>query len=235
MVPISGTKIMITFTNGSMNPEQDSLNDIVSELTSKGFPVAIHAVEAEAVRAAAIAIKNAPKNSSIYTPNRIEHASELPLNLIKLVKESGATVITNPGFIFFGGDRFRRTVPSIKQPWLYRIGSLLNMGIPVAFGSDGPVELPEPITELYAAVTRKSRAGFVFGTNESVTLKQALDLHTYQGAVSCGIHHWVGRIKLGQAADLTVLNQNIFTLEPDQWNELKVTSTIIDGEISWQA
>lgn len=232
---IGHAKIMITFTNGSMSPTQDSLNATVSELTSKGFPVAIHAVEAEAVRAAAIAIKNAPKNPSTNTPNRIEHASELPLNLIKLVKESGATIITNPGFIFFGGDRFRHTVPSIKQPWLYRIGSLLNMGIPVAFGSDGPVELPEPLTELYAAVTRKSREGFVLGTNESVTLEQALELHTYQGAVSCGIDNWVGRIKIGQAADLTVLNQNIFTLKPDRWDELKVTSTIVDGEIAWQA
>jgi predicted amidohydrolase YtcJ len=109
------------------------------------------------------------------------------------------------------------------------------MGIPVAFGSDGPVELPEPITELYAAVTRKSRAGFVFERNESVTLEQALDLHTYQGAVSCGIDNWVGKIKIGQAADLTVLDRNIFTLEPDQWNELRVTSTIIDGEILWKA
>ena len=232
---IGHAKIMITFTNGSMSPDQDSLNELVSDLNTKGFPVAIHAVEAEAVKAAAIAINHAPKNSAICAPNRIEHASELPVNLIRLVKRSGATVITNPGFIFFAGEKFRNTVPAFKQPWLYRIASLLHMGIPVAFGSDGPVELPEPITELYAAVTRKSRAGFVFERNESVTLEQALDLHTYQGAVSCGIDNWVGKIKIGQAADLTVLDRNIFTLEPDQWNELRVTSTIIDGEILWKA
>jgi predicted amidohydrolase YtcJ len=232
---IGHAKIMITFTNGAMSPDQDSLNDLIAELNSKGFPVAIHAVEAEAVRAAAIAIKNTPKNTCVFAPNRIEHASELPPDLLKLVKESGVTVATNPGFLYFGGDRFRHTVPLGKHPWLYRIGSLLREGIPVVFGSDGPIELPEPIAQLYSAITRKSKGGFVFGINESISTKQALDIHTLQGAVSCGIDNWVGKIGIGQAADLTVLNRNILTVEPEQWNELKIASTILDGELLWQA
>jgi len=189
-------------------------------------------VEAEAVAAAAevlLAVQQERPRSDLR--HRIEHASECPPEVLDLVRRSGAVVVTNPGFVHHSGDRYRSEVPQAMLPWLYRIGSLHRAGMPVAFGSDAPVELPDPLLETFAAVTRRAASGALLGPDEAVDLETALRMHTRGGAFAAGMEAEVGVIAPGMRADLVLLDGDPAKREPAALRERHVTMTLVDGKV----
>ena len=237
-------KIMLTASTGALSPAPDELEALVRDAVARGYPVAVHCVEADAVRAAAGVLRRIPPPHD-GAPHRIEHASELPPDALEAVRASGAMVVTNPGFIHFGGERYLRTVPPEEQPWLYRIGALHRAGVPLAFGSDAPVEMPEPLAELAAAVTRRSTEGSLVGdAAEAVTTDEAFRIAVRGGAHAAGASEWLGALRPGMAADLVLLDGDPFLRPPDgdpflrppdEWPHLRVLATIIAGRVVWEA
>ena len=167
ILSVGRAKIMVTASSGTMNPPESELREIVAECVAFGFPVAIHAVEAEVVRAAANAIAANP------TPipgvrHRIEHCAECPPDVLEAVVSSGASVATQPAFIRERGDAYLRDVPADTLPHLYPVASLMRRGVHVAFSSDAPVADPDPMAGIEAAVTRRAASGRVVGAGERI-------------------------------------------------------------------
>ena len=133
-------KIMVTFTTGIMSPDADQLGELVTIAHEKGFPVAIHAVEQEAIEAAVRVIQTSRpvrEHRVTSTPgDRIEHCSECPPELVNQVRRSGATVVSQPGFIYWQGSEYNDRVAPGLWPHLYPVGELTRAGVPIAFGSD---------------------------------------------------------------------------------------------------
>ena len=229
-------KIMLTASTGALSPTPEELEVLVRQAVRRGYPVAVHCVEAEAVRAAADVLGRVPPPAGSGAPHRIEHASELPPDALEAVRSSGAMVVTNPGFIHFGGERYRRTVPAEEQPWLYRIGALHRAGVPLAFGSDAPVEMPEPLAELAAAVTRSSSEGGLLGSaTEAVAAGEAFRIAIRGGGHAAGAGAWLGAIRPGMAADLVLLDGDPFRRDPAEWPRVRVLATIVGGRVVWEA
>ena len=226
-------KVFPTMTTGAMVPSTEELRVLAQLARDAGFPVAVHAVENEVVEAAAEVIRTTGSPPGSPLRHRIEHASELSPSALGRVVESGAVVVTNPGFLFFGGERYRSEVAPEVQPWLYRIGSLQRRGVPLAFGSDAPVEMPATMAELYAAVTRRSARGVPLSIEEGITADEALRAHTVGGAHAAGAESWLGALKPGMAADLVVLDRDPFVLQPEALREVMVQTTIVDGQVVW--
>ena len=149
-------KIMCTLTAGTLNPSRSELAEMVEEAHRRGFPVAIHCIEEEAVLGAAGALQSCRVAG---LTDRIEHCAEGTPQAIEAVKHSGATVVPQPGFIFHNGQSYRRNVDPRLLPHLYPAGALLRSGVPVAFGSDTPVIDPNPWPAIYSAVTRNASDG----------------------------------------------------------------------------
>ena len=228
-------KIMLTVSTGAPSPTPEEMETLVREAVGRGYPVAVHCVEAEVVRAAADVLGRVrpPEGGA---PHRIEHASELPPEALEAVRSSGAMVVSNPGFIHFGGERYLRTVPVEEQPWLYRIGALHRAGVPLAFGSDAPVEMPEPLAELAAAVTRSSSEGSLVGSaTEAVAADDAFRIAIRGGAHAAGASAWLGALRPGMAADLVLLDGDPFRRDPAEWPHLRVLATITAGRVAWEA
>ena len=144
-------------------------------------------------------------------------------------------VVTNPGFIYYSGERYQRAIPADDHQWLYRIGSLHNAGLDLAFGSDSPVEMPNPLVELYSAVTRRTQAGNMLGSPiEGVGVEEAIRIAIQGGARAAGASHFMGSIRPGMLADMVVLNQDPFDTNIGQWNENKVLATVINGQVVWE-
>ena len=195
-------KIMLTLTTGSLQPDAEELGRLVAAAHRAGFPVAIHAVEAEAVAAAAqtlqkhpgIAPSQEPGRPALgIAPDRIEHCSECPPELIAQVKRSGAAVVTQPGFIYWNGDSYLERVEPGLLPYLYPIGALARAGVPIGFGSDAPVIDPNPWPGIYSAITRLTRQGsHLFNGAGSPGIRQiavldALRMYTVGGAWAEGL------------------------------------------------
>ena len=189
---VGHAKIMATASSGVMNPSRSELREIVAECVALGFPVAIHAVEAEVVSAAAAAIAANPARHLArhlahhpapagVVRHRIEHCAEAPPDVLEAVVRSGASVTTQPAFIRERGDAYLREVPPEMLPHLYPVASLIKRGVQVAFSSDAPVADPDPMAAIEAAVTRRSASGRVVGAEERISRDEAVRAYAAGG------------------------------------------------------
>ncbi len=120
----------------------------------------------------------------------------------------------------------------------YAWQSMLKMGVPVAGGSDAPVERGEPMIEFYAAVARKDlqgRSGEGWHAEEKVTRDQALKMFTLWPAFAAFEDDQRGTIEVGKLADLTVLDRDIMTVPELQILAAKTLLTIVNGEVAYSA
>ncbi|MFA4837490.1 MAG: amidohydrolase [Dehalococcoidia bacterium] len=232
---LGAVKILIDETRGPLNPPQGELNGMVLRAHRAGFQVALHAVEENTSKAAIDAIEYARQQMPKADPrHRIEHCSECPAHLLQRLKELRATVVTQPAFLYYSGDRYLAQVAPEKLPWLYRVGAFQTNGIEVAFSSDSPVSPPSPLTGIYSAVTRKSESGQVISPQEAILAGQALRMYTLGGARSCFQEGAVGSIAIGKLADLVVLSVDPTAVRSDELKGIAVEKTIIGGEIAWE-
>ncbi len=199
-------KIMLTATTGALHPQPEELAAMVARAHAAGFPVAVHAVEAEAVEAAARAIAEAPRKRPLPFADRIEHCSECPPDVLQSVRRAGVAVCTQPAFVHYRGDKYLSEVPEDAQPWLYAMRSLLDAGVPVSAGSDAPVVEPAPMVGLAAAVTRRTREGRQVAPGQAVTPMEALRAYTLGAARASGMGRAVGSIEVGKLADFALLD-----------------------------
>ena len=118
---LGAVKLMLSLTTGTLQPGHDELRETVLRTHEMGFQLAIHAVEEEAVEAAADALLSAqaalPRADARH---RIEHCSECPPTVLEKLKASGAVVVTQPAFIYHNGEKYLalvdRGLPAISLP-----------------------------------------------------------------------------------------------------------------------
>ncbi len=232
-------KVMLTLTTGSLDPEPEHLRAIIRKARLAEVPLAIHAIEEEAVTAAAKALSESPwgLNQPAGTQqqlDRIEHCAECPPAAMREVLRSGALVVTQPGFIYWNGGGYWSQVDSELIHHLYPIGGLHRASVTVAFGSDAPVIDPNPWPAIYSAVTRGVAGGQPLGLKERVSVEQALRMYTMGGAVSEGTGAFKGSVKAGKLADLVLVDADPTSVEPWQLQNIGAALTILGGNVVWE-
>jgi predicted amidohydrolase YtcJ len=233
-VPLSGIKLILDETTGELHPAQAKLNQMVLAIHQAGLQVAIHAVEENAVESACSAITYAlEKAQRSDHRHRIEHCSVCSPSLSKRLASLGVTVVTQPSFVFYNGDRYLETVPDQQLRHLYPIRSLLKAGVPVAGGSDCPVVPPNPLIGIYSAVSRRSQTGRTIAGSESIDPLDALKMYTSHAARVSFEETVKGSITPGRLADLVVLNGDPAKVPVDEIKNLQVEMTILNGEVAW--
>lgn len=121
-----------------------------------------------------------------------------------------------------------------RAKWTYNWKGFLDRGIPIAIGSDSPVESYNPMCGIYAAVVRKDLDGYPEGgwlPDQKLTLEEAIYGYTLGPAYCTYEENIKGSITPGKLADLTVLSENIFKTNPDRLKDVTVQMTIVDGRI----
>ena len=235
-------KIMVTRTTGAFHPSVTELQDIVRQAHAAGFPVAIHAVEQEAVAAAAAVLTSEREpRRGLTVRDRIEHCSECPQELVAQVIQSGAMIVTQPGFVYWQGDSYLANVEPGLLDHLYDAAGLRQAGARVAFGSDAPVIDPNPWPAIYSAVTRRTRSGaFVGGSAgqggpaQRLPVRDALRMYTGDQAAAVPPARHMG-ITPGNAADLALLDADPTEIGAEELKDIRVTMTIMGGQVAWEA
>ncbi|MDZ4672906.1 MAG: amidohydrolase [Gemmatimonadota bacterium] len=119
----------------------------------------------------------------------------------------------------------------------YAWQTLMSQGVPVAGGSDAPVERGEPMIEFYAAVARKDVRGFSgegWHPEQALTRAQALRMFTYWPAFAAFEEDRRGMITAGKWADLTILDKDIMQVPEPEILTAKTLFTVINGEIAFR-
>ena len=228
-------KIMLTLTSGALSPSAPELATLVADAHSRGFPVAIHCIEEEAISAAAEVLA-ATRHPALT--DRLEHCAEGTPHLVDAVRMCGAAVVTNPGFLYHHGASYREHVEPRLLPHLYPAGELHRAGIAVAFGSDAPVIDPNPWPAIYSAVTRCDRDGkALYGSgsdaSQRVGVETALRMHTIAGAIAEGRGADKGTIAPGKLADMVLVNTDPLTAEPEDLAGVETVMTVVGGRVVW--
>lgn len=218
-----------------IHPTQPELNDMVMNIHRAGFRTAIHATRYETVEAAVNAIEYAlgqlPRDDHRH---RIEHCSECPPRLLDRISRLGIMVVTQPPFVYYSGERYLAMVPPDRQPWLYRIKSLMEVGIPVAGSSDSPIVDDNPLVGIHAAVNRLATSGQAVLPEERISVNKALEMYTRNAAFASFEENEKGTIREGKLADLVLLSDDPTIIPPEQLKDIKVEMTIIGGEVVWE-
>jgi len=115
----------------------------------------------------------------------------------------------------------------------YAFRSLIDSGAVVTFGSDWPVAPLDPLTGLYGAVTRRT----IDGANpngwlpdQKVQIEKALVCYTRNNAYAGFMENRTGQIAEGYLADITVLDADLLTIDPDKIPAVKVLRTFVGGQ-----
>ncbi len=118
----------------------------------------------------------------------------------------------------------------------YAFNSLLDAGATLSFGSDWYVAPLSPIAGIYAAVTRrtldgKNPNGWI--PEEKITVEQAIRAYTLNNAFSGFQENQLGSIEVDKLADLVILSDNIFAIDPQEIINTKVTLTMVGGDVMY--
>jgi predicted amidohydrolase YtcJ len=121
-----------------------------------------------------------------------------------------------------------------RARWSYAWKTQLNCGAVLALGSDCPVEPLNPLLGIHAAVTRRrvdgspSEEGWY--PDERLTVEEAVRGFTQGPAYAAGMEDRLGKIAVGFLADATVVDRDIFEIDPMEIANVKVVKTIVGGK-----
>jgi hypothetical protein len=121
-----------------------------------------------------------------------------------------------------------------KGAYLWK--TFLKQGVPIAGGSDAPVEKIAVLPGLYAAVTRQDAKGWPPGgwhPEERVTIDEALAMFSRHAAFAAFEENDRGMVASGRRADLTVLTRDVTAIPPSEILSTRVSLTIVGGRMAY--
>jgi predicted amidohydrolase YtcJ len=114
--------------------------------------------------------------------------------------------------------------------------AFLNKGVPLAFGTDYPVEPVTPFRGLYAAVTRRSEDGKQeYFPSQRLTIDQAISAYTAGSAFAEFEEKDKGKLAPGMLADFVVLDRDLTSVSAEKILGTKVLRTVVGGKTVYQA
>jgi predicted amidohydrolase YtcJ len=203
-------------------PALSELAATVAAAHDAARPIAVHCV----TRTQLLLTLAALADAGALPGDRIEHGAVVPDDVVPDLRRLGVVVVTQPNFVAERGDEYLAEVEPDDRPHLYRCGSLLAAGIPVAAGTDAPFGRPDPWASARAAIRRRTPSGAVLGAGEAVTARRALDL--FLGRPEAPASH--RELVPGERADLCVLRAP-FDVALEELDAELVAATIIGGQV----
>lgn len=210
--------------------EQAKLDTLAKERAKAGFQLGFHAIGDRANHMALDAFTAAG-----VTPERrfrIEHAQVLLPGDFDRFQSLGIIASMQPSHLLtdmnWAADRLGPERAKDSYAWR----SMLDHHIPLAFGTDYPVESIDPFRGLYAAITRQNEAGTrTYQPEQKLTIAEAIYAYTQGSAFAQFREKELGRLEPGYYADFVVLDRDITTAAPQQLLHTQVLHTILNGEI----
>jgi len=214
-----------------------SIEDLRTWITgadAHGLQVAIHAIGDEANDNvldlfAQVTAKNGPRDRRF----RIEHAQHLTAAAIPRFAKQKVIASVQPYHAIDDGRWAVKRIGTQRLKGTYAFRSLIDSGAVVTFGSDWPVAPLDPLTGLYGALTRRTIDGANPGgwlPDQKVTAEKALVCYTKNNAFAGFMEDRTGRIEEGYYADITVLDANLLTVDPEKIPAVKVLRTFVGGK-----
>lgn len=214
--------------------KQDELNTMTAERVAEGFQIGFHAIgdaAAEmALRAYAFALGPGYAGGS-RKRFRIEHAQVIDPSQFQRFHELGVIASMQPNHLLTDMNWAEARIGPERAATSYAWKKFLDTGVPLAFGTDYPVEPITPFRGLYAAVTRRNEGGAaVYHPEQKLTIEEAIGAYTSGSAYAEFAEKEQGMLAPGMLADLVVLDRDITRVPAPDILKTAVLRTVVGGK-----
>lgn len=203
-----------------------------------GLQVAIHAIGDRANRIILdLFEKVMEKNGERDRRWRIEHAQHLVPGDFARFGQLRIIASVQPYHAIDDGRWAEKKIGKERARHTYAFQSFLDNGAVLACGSDWTVAPIDPLTGIYAAVTRRTLDGrYPDGwiPEQKISLENAIRAYTLNAAFTEFTEHLKGSLEEGKLADVVILNRNLFEIPREDILDTKVIMTILDGKIVYK-
>lgn len=167
---------------------------------------------------------------------RIEHAQHMAAKDFDRFARLGVIASVQPYHAIDDGRWAEGYIGHDRASRTYAFRTFLNHGVHLAFGTDWDVAPLNPLLTVYAAVTRatldgKNPTGWF--PEQKLTVAEAVEAYTMGSAYAEFQENVKGSIVPGKLADMVMLSDDIFSIDPAKIREVKVVKTIVGGKVVW--
>jgi predicted amidohydrolase YtcJ len=221
-------------------PEQE-MKETVSAAAELGMSIAIHAIGDRAAHVALNSFEQAQRHlADLQTTKaprlryRLEHVQLITSEDLQRMHRLGVIASVQPYHAVadrdiaerYWGKRHRRA---------YAYRTMQQMGIPLALGSDAPVETFDPLRILFAATMRNDLATSQqrppWLPDQALPLEQAIWDYTMGAAYAGAEEDSKGSLTVGKLGDAVVLREDILSMPQEKMSENGVQATILGGKV----
>ncbi|MGE6716823.1 amidohydrolase [Peribacillus frigoritolerans] len=221
-------------TRGETSFPPETIKKWVVAADKEGFSIRFHAIGDGAIRLALDAYEEAQKtNGKRDSRHSVEHIEVIHPDDIHRFSELGVTVSMQPDHLAMSERGvYTEQIGAEREKYVFSINTLQKTGAKLAFGTDFPIDILNPLLQIYRAVTRIDSSGkTVWHPHECITLAEALKAYTSGPAYGTFREQELGTLEAGKLADIIVLERNLFEVLVEEIPDIKVLLTIVDGQV----
>lgn len=197
----------------------------------QGWQLDIHAIGDAAIEQVLLGMEAADSDAHPFAGrrHRIEHCGFVTRDQRRRMKARGILPVPQPVFMYEFGDLYVRNLGRARSEHAYPMKTWLDEGHHPAASSDCPVSTVDPFVNLFTMLTRRTNRGTVMGPEERLTAEEAVHCYTWCGAYTQFAEDRRGTLEPGMQADIAVLSQDVFAIEPEAMLATRADLTLRDG------
>jgi len=233
---------------GELLWDLENLNQVCAALDKEGFQLHVHAIGDAAIRVTLDAFEYAKQsNGERDARNLITHLQMVHPDDIPRFAELGVVGVPQPFWFSVNPYYWNLELPFLgkeRADTEYPMQSFIEAGVVMASGSDFPVTIPfDPLIGIQTGVTRsapgkttdpdivlKKGEWGVLWPEERASLEDMVASFTINGAYANFVEQETGSLEMGKAADLVVLDRNLFEIPVREISEASVLLTLFEGK-----
>ncbi|HEY6937561.1 MAG TPA: amidohydrolase [Terriglobales bacterium] len=228
-------------TRGLLTDEMQPLSKMRERLVSAdkaGLQLCVHAIGDEAISLVLDLYQDVLKSNGDKDRRwRIEHAQHMAPKDFDRFARLGVIASVQPYHAIDDGRWAERRIGPERIKTTYAFRTFLNHGVRLALGTDWDVAPLNPLLTIYAAVTRatldgKNPNGWM--PEQKLSVAEAVQAYTMGSAYAEFQENNKGSITPGKLADMVILSDDIFTIDPKLIRDVQVETTILGGKVVWE-
>jgi len=228
--------------SGKLFWDPDKYKTTIAELDLRGLQIFTHAIGDRAIRLALDAYQNAAAvNNTHDLRHRIEHIETIDAADIPRFGKLGVIASMQPLHSYPDDDTLTIWARNIgpdraSRAWVWR--SIEQANGAIAFGSDWPVVTLNPWEGVQTALTRQTKDGEPAGgfiPKQRMSLEDTIHAYTLGAAFAGHREKSEGSLETGKLADLILVDQDLFKIEPSEIGKTEVLFTMVGGKIVYES
>lgn len=211
---------------GFLAYSQEEVDNFCIAANRAGLQIAMHAIGDAAVSQALhgfeAALKDMPRTDVRHI---LIHGDLMSEDAIKKAAELHITIAVQPAFLHWREEpeSYLTSILGERAKQILPLRSMVDNGLLVTSGSDGPCTVPNPLFGIYAACNHPDEA-------QSLTALEALKTYTLWAAQSAGDDDLYGSLTAGKKANFVVLDKNILEVPKEEIKDIKLCGVFLDGK-----